>query len=68
MDSPHRSNDHTPERNSSWRERHRKRLQRFLEKCWQEARDDYEAAGRPLGPSERGFEVWVTYATNTTAN
>jgi hypothetical protein len=35
---------------------------------WNDAKDEYEDAGQPFGPSTRAIEVWMTYGRITNAN
>lgn len=34
---------------------------------WEEAREDYRAAGKPFG-DRRGLDIWVEYGQLTTVN
>lgn len=49
-----------------WTNRHA--LRRLLDRCWEEAKNDYRAAGAPFGPTDRGLELWIEYEQRTTVN
>lgn len=59
------SSDRTPNRFND--NIHEDPLQHLWD-VWNDLKAEYNAAGSPFGPSDRGLEVWIEYDVHTTAN